>query len=164
MWETIKEILISTNAWFILAFILIVVIFIIFCIKKGLIKVNTKHIQIGGELTQRELIRREVETAHVFILSIEGKIISDIQDKEQYNEFFTKYILERVYDKVIEWIMFNHITTNQLYVQDKQESICNLVYTMNVADEYKTPEFKDRMCNWVKELIEQLVQVKEVYS
>ena len=164
MWETIKDVLISTNAWFILAFILIVVIFIIFCIKKGLIKVNTNHIQIGGELTQRELIRREVETAHTFILSIEGKIISDIQDKEQYNEFFTKYILERIYDKVIEWIMFNHITTNQLYVQDKQESICNLVYTMNVSDEYKTPEFKDRMCNWVKELIEQLVQVKEVYS
>lgn len=81
-----------------------------------------------------------------------------------YDRYLTKYILERVYDKVIEWIIFNHITTNQLYVQDKQENIENLVYTMVVDDDFKTPEFKRRMDNWVKELIEQLVQVKEIYQ
>ena len=53
---------------------------------------------------------------------------------------------------------------NQLYVQDKQENIENLVYTMVVDDDFKTPEFKRRMDNWVKELIEQLVQVKEIYQ
>ena len=160
MWETIKEILLSGNAWFILIFIFLVLIVVSLFVKKGTIKVNTKHIQIGNELTQRELIRRQVETAYIFIMSLEGKIVTDTS---KYNGYFTKYILERVYDKVIEWIMFNHITTNQLYVQDKQDSICNLVYTMNVGDDFKTPEFKERMCNWVKELIEQLVQVKEIY-
>lgn len=160
MWETIKEILLSGNAWFILIFIFLVLIIVALFVKKGTIKVNTKHIQIGNELTQRELIRRQVETAHTFIMSLEGKIVCDTS---KYNGYLTKYILERVYDKVIEWIIFNHITTNQLYIQDKQESICNLVYTMNVNDDFKTPEFKNRMCNWVKELIEQLVQVKEIY-
>jgi hypothetical protein len=129
--------------------------------RTGLIKVNTKHVQIGNELTQRELVRRQVETAYTFVMSLEGKIITD---GSSYDRYLTKYILERVYDKVIEWIIFNHITMNQLYVQDKQENIENLVYTMVVDDDFKTPEFKRRMDNWVKELIEQLVQVKEIYQ
>lgn len=161
MWETIKDVLTSSNAWFILIFFTSIIVLVSILSKIGLIKVNTRYIQIGNELTQRELIRRQVETAHTFIMSLYGKISTN---EDVYNRYFTKYILERIYDKVIEWIIFNHITTNQLYIRDKQESICNFVYSMNVSDEFKTPEFKERMCNWVEELVNQLVQVKEVYQ
>lgn len=161
MWETIKDVLTSGNAWFILIFLVAVIVIGLILGRIGLIKVNTKHVQIGNELTQRELVRRQVETAYTFVMSLEGKIITE---GSTYDRYITKYILERVYDKVIEWIIFNHITTNQLYVQDKQENIENLVYTMVVDDNFKTPEFKRRMDNWVKELIEQLVQVKEIYQ
>lgn len=161
MWETIKDVLTSSNAWFILIFLVVVILIGLILGRIGLIKVNTKHVQIGNELTQRELVRRQVETAYTFVMSLEGKIITE---ESGYNRYLTKYILERVYDKVIEWIIFNHITTNQLYVQDKQENIENLVYTMVVDDDFKTPEFKRRMDNWVRELIEQLVQVKEIYQ
>ena len=94
-------------------------------------------------------------------MSIEGKIVSD---ETEYNEYFTKFILEKVYDKVIEWITFNHITVNQLYIQDKQDTILNLIYALPISDDFKTPEFKQRVCNWVKELIEQLVNVKKLYG
>ena len=161
MWETIKDVLTSGNAWFILIFLVVVIVIGLILGRIGLIKVNTKHVQIGNEQTQRELVRRQVETAYTFVMSLEGKIITE---GSTYDRYLTKYILERVYDKVIEWIIFNHITTNQLYVQDKQENIENLVYTMVVDNDFKTPEFKRRMDNWVKELIEQLVQVKEIYQ
>lgn len=161
MWETIKDVLTSGNAWFVLIFLVAVIVIGLILGRIGLIKVNTKHVQIGNEQTQRELVRRQVETAYTFVMSLEGKIITE---GSTYDRYLTKYILERVYDKVIEWIIFNHITTNQLYVQDKQENIENLVYTMVVDDDFKTPEFKRRMDNWVKELIEQLVQVKEIYQ
>lgn len=161
MWETIKDVLTSGNAWFILIFLVVVIVIGLILGRIGLIKVNTKHVQIGSEQMQRELVRRQVETAYTFVMSLEGKIITE---GSTYDRYLTKYILERVYDKVIEWIIFNHITTNQLYVQDKQENIENLVYTMVVDDDFKTPEFKRRMDNWVKELIEQLVQVKEIYQ
>lgn len=161
MWETIKDVLTSGNAWFILIFLVVVIVIGLILGRIGLIKVNTKHVQIGSEQTQRELVRRQVETAYTFVMSLEGKIITE---GSMYDRYLTKYILERVYDKVIEWIIFNHITTNQLYVQDKQENIENLVYTMVVDDDFKTPEFKRRMDNWVRELIEQLVQVKEIYQ
>lgn len=161
MWETIKDVLTSGNAWFILIFLVVVIVIGLILGRIGLIKVSTKHVQIGNEQTQRELVRRQVETAYTFVMSLEGKIITE---GSTYDRYLTKYILERVYDKVIEWIIFNHITTNQLYVQDKQENIENLVYTMVVDDDFKTPEFKRRMDNWVRELIEQLVQVKEIYQ
>ena len=161
MWETIKDVLTSGNAWFILIFLVVVIVMGLILGRIGLIKVNTKHVQIGNELNQRELVRRQVEAAYTFVMSLEGKIIAE---GSTYDRYLTKYILERVYDKVIEWIIFNHITMNQLYVQDKQENIENLVYTMVVDDDFKTPEFKRRMDNWVRELIEQLVQVKEIYQ
>lgn len=161
MWETIKAVLTGGNAWFILIFLFVVVLVAGVLSRLGLVKIHTRHLQIGNEMTQRELIRRQVETAHTFIMSLEGKIITD---GCEYDKYLTKYILERIYDKVIEWIMFNHITTNQLYVQDKQEGICNLVYTMIINDDFKKPEFKVRMNNWTRELIEQLVKVKEIYQ
>lgn len=165
MWDSIKEVLVSSNGVFVTSVLLIVIIAIlsllIALIKSGLLKINTKHILLGSRVSERELIRRQIEKAHEFIMSIEGKITTD---NTKYNGYFTKYILERVYDKTIEWIIFNHITVNQIYIQDKQDTILNLIYALPINEDFKTPEFKMRVQNWVKELIEQLVNVKVLYG
>lgn len=161
MWEAISSVLTSANAREILFFLAVLCVAAIVLIKTGTISVRTKHVRIGKAEAEREVIRRQVEAAHDFIMSIKGKIKAD---NSQYNGYFTKYILERVYDKTIEWIMFNHITNSSLYVQDKQDTVCNLVYTFDVDEEYKTPEFKNRMCNWVAELIDRLIKTREIYS
>lgn len=161
MWEAISGVLQSPNAWQVLIFLAIAVFIIVVFVKGGVIAIKTKHFRIGQAETERETIRRQVEAAHDFILSIEGKINADTS---HYNGYFTKFILERVYDKVIEWIMFNHITNTPMYVQDKQDTVCNLVYTFDIDDEFKTPEFKKRMCNWTQELIAKLVQMRELYN
>ena len=167
MWESIKGILTSENgiiiACLIILLIIAVLLFVILLIKCGFLNINTKHVKLNNKsrVSERELIRRQTERAHDFIMSIEGKLVSS---NTQYNEYFTKYILERVYDKVIEWIMFNHITVNQLYIQDKQDTILNLIYALPVHEDFKSTEFKNRVCDWVKELIEQLVNVKVLYG
>lgn len=161
MWEAISNVLTSPNAREIMHTLVIVLVAAIVLVKTGAVTVRTKHVRIGRAEAEREVIRRQVEAAHDFIMSIEGKIKADTT---QYNGYFTKYILERVYDKTIEWIMFNHITNSTLYVQDKQDTICNLIYTFDVAEDFKTPEFKKRMCNWVAELIDRLIKTREIYS
>lgn len=161
MWEAISQVLTSANAWQVLIFLAIAVFIFVILVKGGVIAIKTKHFKIGQAEIEREVIRRQVEAAHDFIMSIEGKIKADTT---QYNGYFIKYILERVYDKAIEWIMFNHITNSTLYVQDKQDTICNLIYTFDVAEDFKTPEFKKRMCNWVAELIDRLIKTREIYS
>lgn len=165
MWSSLKDILTSANGVpLVIILVLLVVLVIRWGIrlgKAGLLNIHTKHVHIGKNVSERELIRRQIECAHDFIMSIEGKIVTD---NTRYNGYFTKYILERVYDKVIEWIMFNHITINQLYIQDKQDTILNLIYALPINDDFKTPEFKSRVENWVKELIERLVNVKVLYG
>lgn len=161
MWEAIGKVLTSANAREILFFLAVVLVAAIVLVKTGAVNIRTKHVRIGKAEAEREVIRRQVEAAHDFIMSIEGKIKADTS---QYNGYFTKYILERVYDKTIEWIMFNHITNSTLYVQDKQDTICNLIYTFDVGEDFKTPEFKKRMCNWVAELIDRLIKTREIYS
>lgn len=161
MWETISTVLTSANAWQVLIFLGIAVFIFVLLVKGGVISIKTKHFRIGQAEIERETIRRQVEAAHDFIMSIEGKINADTS---HYNGYFTKFILERVYDKAIEWIMFNHISNTPMYVQDKQDTVCNLVYTFDIGDEFKTPEFKKRMCNWTQELIAKLVQTRELYN
>ena len=146
MWEAIKDILTSANAWLIVGFLTVLVILAIVLVKHGDIHIQTKHFKLG-KADEREIIRRQIERAREFVMSIEGKIT-----------------IERVYDKTIEWIMFNHITDNRIYIEDKQDSICNLVYTFPIKDEFKTPEFNQRMKKWVEELIHQLIQVKHLYK
>lgn len=161
MWETISTVLTSANAWQVLIFLGIAVFIFVLLVKGGVIAIKTKHFRIGQAEIERETIRRQVEAAHDFIMSIEGKINADTS---HYNGYFTKFILECVYDKAIEWIMFNHISNTPMYVQDKQDTVCNLVYTFDIGDEFKTPEFKKRMCNWTQELIAKLVQTRELYN
>lgn len=165
MWESFTKVLTSNNG--VPLFILVVLLVLLVVRmgiklgKAGLLSIHTKHFRMGSNVSERELIRRQIECAHDFIMSIEGKLVSD---EMKYDEYFTKYILERVYDKVIEWIMFNHITVNQLYIQDKQDTILNLIYALPINSDFKTPEFKVRVENWVKELIERLVNVKTLYG
>lgn len=162
MWESISKVLTSENACEILFFLAVLIVAAIVIIKTGAVTIRTKHVRIGKAEAEREVIRRQVEAAHDFIMSIEGKINADTS--HYYNGYFTKFILERVYDKAIEWIMFNHISNTPMYVQDKQDTVCNLVYTFDIGDEYKTPEFKKRMCNWTQELIAKIVQTRELYN
>lgn len=161
MWEAISTVLISANAWQVLTFLAIEVFIFVVLVKGGVLAIKTKHFRIGQAETERDTIRRQVEAAHDFIMSIEGKINAHTS---HYNGYFTKFVLERVYDKAIEWIVFNHISNTPMYVQDKQDTVCNLVYTFDIGDEFKTPEFKKRMCNWTQELIAKLVQIRELYS
>ena len=161
MWEAISTVLISANAWQVLTFLAIEVFIFVVLVRGGVLAIKTKHFRIGQAETERDTIRRQVEAAHDFIMSIEGKINTNTS---HYNGYFTKFVLERVYDKAIEWIVFNHISNTPMYVRDKQDTVCNLVYTFDIGDEFKTPEFKKRMCNWTQELIAKLVQIRELYS
>ncbi|MBO6300831.1 MAG: hypothetical protein J6N15_00140 [Ruminiclostridium sp.] len=159
MWEAIGSVLTNENAIAVLAFIMAAVLVVAFFAKIGLINVRTKSVRIGKDEKERAIIRRQIEWAHVYIMSLESKLIGNKKD-----DYFAKYILERVYDEVVKWVTFNHVATTGMYVEIKQEEVCALVYSFNINDEYKTQEFKKRMCNWTREVIERLVQIRELYQ
>lgn len=161
MWEAIGNILNGNNAGIILIFTLIVFSIFVFSVKNKWLTLKTSHIEIGASDKERDIIRRQCEYSHNFIMSLYGKITTD---DSSYNGYFTKYILEKIYDEVVNWIIYNHISTDEDYVSIKQDQLSNLVYGLGVKDYFRTPEFKNRMNNWTREIIERLVKIRKVYK
>ena len=96
-------------------------------------------------------------------MSIKGKVLGEDASEAQINK--TEVILEKAFDKIIDWILYNHISANNSYIEIKQGEIKSFVYSVNNLDEqYKTPEFAVRMDEWVRELILNLIQIRKEYS
>ena len=95
-------------------------------------------------------------------MSLESKIIM-IKSDMPYGGYFTKYILERVFDKIVEWITFNHIENSDAYISCKQKEIRYLVYSLGPSEEFKNQQFQDRMDRWVKEIILELLEIRKLY-
>lgn len=146
--------------------ILLIVALVILC-KILKIRINTEHIQIGGEdkraYYERSVVRNQVNQAKLFCMALENKII-DMIDTPRSDGYYIKYILECVFDKITEWIMYNHIENSEAYIESKQWEIQSLVYSFNPPAQFKTPEFQERMNKWVAEIIGRMVNVRKVYS
>ena len=133
----------------------------IYLVRRGAVGINTGKIYVGSDQREREIIRQQVEYTRLYIESLSGKI----KVKEsRYGGYFTKWVLERVYDEVVDWITFNHLSKEGAYISIKQAKITNLVYSLNVNEEFQTPEFKERMEKWVEELISELVKIRQLYK
>jgi len=129
--------------------------------KHGLLGIHTKYVTLGATNKEDTIKTHQKEAAYLFIMSLHSKVDADAK----FNGWKTKCILELVYDEVIDWIFQNHITTNEDYVQIKQEKLRSIVYNVpDLQEQFKTKEFADRMDKWTKELIDRLVRIRNVYS
>ncbi|WP_288752064.1 hypothetical protein, partial [uncultured Treponema sp.] len=89
MWEAISTVMTSKNTWMVLVFLAMLIALIAFLAKVGLITIHTKAVKIGEDQKEREIIRQQVEWAHLFIMSLRSKLIPD---ESEYNGYFIKYI------------------------------------------------------------------------
>lgn len=148
----------------------VILLLVAVCILGKLLKIRikTNHIQIGGEDKQsyyeRSIVRNQVNQAKLFCMALEGKILAMLDQDKQHNNYYTKWILECVYDKIVEWIMYNHIENSDEYIESKQWEIQSLVYSFNPPDAFKTPEFQERMNKWTAEIIGRLVSIRKLYT
>lgn len=167
MWESIGSILTGTSAVQTIIGVILICLMVVIMIKTGMIRIRTKHVQVGhvrsASDAERTIIREQCDFTHVYLQGLVSKI-QQVTPNLLYNGYFTRYILEVVYDEFIRWITFNHIEETEEYISTKQRKICSLVYSMGVRDEFKTPEFNKRMCNWVEEVIRELVRIRRVYE
>lgn len=165
MWEAISNILTSSNALQTIISILILVAIIVIMIKTGMLHIKTAHVNIGmsDRDKERTIIREQCDWVHIYLEGLQGKI-SLMTPELRYGGFFTKYILEVVYDEIVKWITFNHIEDTERYIAVKQDKIASLVYSMGIKNEFKTKEFNQRMKNWVEEVIHKLIEIRKLYS
>lgn len=165
--EGITNILTSPTFWSNVPSFIILVIVLAVLAKIFKVQIKTDHIAIGGEdkraYYERAVVRNQVNQAKLFTMALENKILAMV-DKPSDNGYYAKYILECVYDKIMEWIMYNHIENTDEYIESKQWEIQSLVYSFNPPDQFKTPEFKERMDKWTAEIIGRMVSIRKLYS
>ena len=160
--EGLKDILTSANAWMFLLFLAFAIFVLVKMSKSGLISFKGKGLRIGSDERELTIVRNQTQWAHLYIMSRKGKLIDE--NSSELTKVICENILEKVYDKVIEWITFNHINPSNTYVEIKQSEIKCLVYSLVVSESFKTPEFESRMNGWVKEVILNLINIRKEYS
>lgn len=165
--EQVAQILTNPTFWSNTPSVILLIIVLVLVMKLLKVKVSTNHIQIGGEdknaYYERSVVRNQVNQAKLFCMALENKIV-DMIDTPRSDGYYVKYILECVFDKITEWIMYNHIENSEAYIESKQWEIQSLVYSFNPPAQFKTPEFQERINKWVAEIIGRMVNVRKVYS
>lgn len=147
----------------------VILLIVAICILGKILKVRvtTSYIQIGGEdknsYYERAIVRNQVNQAKLFCMALENKINALVEHKSA-DGYYVKYILECVYDKITEWIMYNHIENTEEYIESKQWEMQSLVYSFNPPDQFKTPEFQERINKWTAEIIGRLVSIRKLYE
>ena len=165
--ETLATILTSKD--FLSSIPSVILLIVAICILGKILKVRvtTNHIQIGGEdknsYYERAIVRNQVNQAKLFCMALENKINALVEHKTA-DGYYIKYILECVYDKMTEWIMYNHIENTEEYIESKQWEIQSLVYSFSPPDQFKTPEFQERINKWTAEIIGRLVSIRKLYE
>lgn len=160
MWETIKEVLSSSNCLPILCFCCFITIWMSILAKNGLLKISFKGLKISREDKERTIVRQQVEWITLYCDGMEPRL----PHPEGYDIWRSKYILERVLDEIITWITFNHITTNENYIEIKQNKIINLINSLTVSPVYHSKEFREQIKKEMEFVIHKLVQIRELYQ
>lgn len=157
MWESIEHVLNGNSGAYIVTVITVICALLISLSKSGGFSIHTSAISLGNMYKEREIIRHQVEVAY----AASSSLLMDLgADMDNYR---TKYIVEKVYDKAIEWIVFNHITPTPIYIDAKVTALYNMVRNLNVVTD-DSIDVHGVVTTWVTATISQLVHVREYYT
>lgn len=161
MWESIEKVLNGSNTVAILITLAVLVFISTLLVKKNYLRISTDSLKIGADEKERTILRRQNEWVYTYIHGL----VLVIQTKfKGMDETRTRLVLEYVYDEIITWIMFNHITRSEMYLMVKQERIRGVVFSNATSPVIKEERFCLAMNQWVKEIINRLVDIREYYS
>lgn len=158
MWESISNVLTSGNAVAVLLTLIVLIIILAILAKKGIFQFNGKGVTIGDNEDERAVIRQQTEWSQLFVQSMRQLPIFEGSDT-----YHTLYILEKAFDEVLNWIVFNHISDSENYISIKQEKIWNLIQTLVIDKKFTTEEFRQVIYDNTETLIKRLVHIRKNY-
>ena len=161
MWEAIAEILTNSNALLVLIFAMIFASILIVLAATGMVRIDTGTFKMGADHKERDIIRQQIEWSHSYVMGLESRIKVD---KSRYGGYKTRYILELCANEIVNWISFNHINPDSAYVSIKQEKMKSIIRSMDVDSTFTSKEFEKQVDKWVEEIINKLVEIREVYK
>ena len=142
--------------------LLIVMIVGYILLRTGRLSIKTKAVQLGKadiEEHERMILRSQKTFLHA---SAEG-IISQLP--KDFDKWRTKYVIAKVCDVLEDAIMFNHIHRgDEKYINIKQQLVYNTILKRTEKEYFRTPEFKEFSDKFVRDMLNEFVNIREVYS
>lgn len=158
--QAVNNILTSPNALLVLLALLTIIIVLIRGIKGGYLHFNKAGINVGNADKERNIIRQQIEYTHTYLTSLEN----ELEVGHEVNKWRVKYVIERVYDEIVDWISFNHITDKGDYIQIKQEKVWCLVQSLVYRPEFQSDEFRVRCDEVISHIIMHLIKIRVLYK
>ena len=164
MWNSISEILTSSNAvgvLLILGFIVVVLIIVaVVLIKGNFFQLHTQTVSIGYAEKERNIIRQQQDYVWQHLQEAEANIDKD----PDYDEQLGQIIIMTVYIEYTKWIAFNHLTRAEAYIKVKQNSLVAIVNKLTVNEKYKGEDFKQYIRDDTRETIIELLRIREAFK
>ena len=142
--------------------LLIIMVVSYILLRTGKLQIKTKSMRLGKadiEENERKIMRQQMSFLHISAESIVSRLPSDL------DVWRTKYIIAKVCDVLEEAILYNHIERgDEKYISIKQKLAYNAVLKRSESDYFKTQEFHDLCDKFVRDMLNEFVNIREVYS
>ena len=142
--------------------LLIIMVVSYILLRTGKLQIKTKSMRLGKadiEENERKIMRQQMSFLHISAESIISRLPSDL------DVWRTKYIIAKVCDVLEEAILYNHIERgDEKYISIKQKLAYNAVLKRSESDYFKTQEFHDLCDKFVRDMLNEFVNIREVYS
>lgn len=140
--------------------VLLLVIIIAFLAKKGVISFKGFGLSVGNDETERAIIRSQIQYAQTSV----GDFYSTIPYWEGRDEYRLRYIMELIIDCFMECAVFNHITTEPIYIECRQRKVWQCVIDHSENPNILTEDFKKAVYEETKHILEKFIEIRKYYQ
>ena len=162
--EWLASVLTSSNAIPIIIIIVLLVVIIAILAKKGIVSFKGKGLTVGNGNDERDIERTIIRSQIQYVKSAVSDFYDDIPDFPERDEWRLKYICERIVSAFTDFISFNHISKEKIYVQMKQAFIWEVIINNTTASIMTSDEFKDVVYAKTAEILDKLIEIREYYK
>lgn len=152
----------SPSAPWIVLVICAAILFLAYMLKSGILTIKTEKILLGKEAAENEqvILRRQFE----HIITVANGTFSAIPRYEKFDEWRTRFVIEKVIDEFVNLCVFNHLDSSERYIRLKQIAIWNIIQKYIWNELYQSIQFHHFVDDFVKDMIENLVAIRREYS
>lgn len=169
--EQLITVLNGKNANIILITILIITIILLLCAKLGIVSFKGKGFKIGHtEEDTRALLVKQKDYVIKYCNSIAERILIDMHRQGIELEYFKiDYVVEKMLDTVLGWLLINHVSNDESYINLKIKESELVVFKAaskinhDLLKNKKTEQyFKDICKTFTEEIIDGLIKIKKL--
>lgn len=134
----------------------------IFLVKKGLLQIDTGPVKLGRTRSnERHILAQQISFINLHIDALSMEFIRKLPEVDKWH---TKYVLNKIGDEFTRRASVNHISLDQVYLEDVYMTIIDMTRKRANHEYFWTKEFEDLVKEQCKIIIEHLIDIRNRMS